>query len=47
MLISTWAGLMQGQPLPPVSIDLRYTNGFAVLWSQKINAVAGDYGEKS
>ena len=47
MLVSTWAGLMQDQPLPPVSIDLRYTNGFAVLWSQNINAVAGDYGEKS
>ena len=47
MLTSTWAGLMQGQSVPPVSVDLRYTNGFAVLWSQNINAVAGDYGEKS
>jgi cell division protein FtsQ len=47
MLVSTWSGLMQGQSLPPVSIDLRYTNGFAVLWSQNINVVAGDYGEKS
>ena len=27
-LVSTWAGLMQGQPLPPVSIDLRYRNNF-------------------
>lgn len=47
MLISTWAGLMQGQDLPPVSIDLRYTNGFAVLWVQNTEAVAGNYGEES
>lgn len=45
MLVSTWAGLMQGQTLPPVSIDLRYTNGFAVLWPQNNNAIAGNYGE--
>ena len=47
MLVSTWAGLMQDQPLPPVSVDLRYTNGFAVLWSQNIENIAGEYGEKS
>ncbi len=47
MLVSTWSGLMQGQTLPPVSVDLRYTNGFAVLWSQNIDNVAGEYGEKS
>ncbi len=46
ILVSTWSGLMQGQPLPPVSIDLRYTNGLAVLWSKNIEAVAGDYGKK-
>lgn len=46
MLVATWSGLMQGQPLPPVSIDLRYTNGFAVLWSKNIDAIAGEYGEK-
>jgi cell division protein FtsQ len=45
MLVSTWAGLMQGQPIPPISIDLRYTNGFAVLWPQNIDAIAGNYGE--
>jgi len=45
-LVSTWAGLMQGQPLPPISIDLRYTNGFAVMWSKNLDAVAGDYGKK-
>ncbi len=47
MLVSTWAGLMQGQAVPPVSVDLRYTNGFAVLWPQNINAIVGTYGEKS
>lgn len=47
MLISTWAGLMQGQALPPISVDLRYTNGFAVLWPQKTDAITGNYGEKS
>ena len=47
MLVSTWAGLMQGQELPPVSVDLRYTNGFAVLWAQNTDAIAGNYGEKS
>jgi len=47
MLISTWAGLMQGQSVPPVSIDLRYTNGFAVLWPQETNVIAGNYGEES
>ncbi len=47
VLISTWAGLMQGQAMPPVSVDLRYTNGFAVLWPQNVDVIAGEYGEKS
>lgn len=47
VLISTWAGLMHGQDLPPVSIDLRYTNGFAVLWPQNTDVIAGNYGEES
>jgi cell division protein FtsQ len=47
MLISTWAGLMQGQILPPVSVDLRYTNGFAVLWPQDKDVIAGNYGEEN
>jgi len=47
ILVSTWAGLMQDQALPPVSVDLRYTNGFAVLWSQNIEVIAGEYGQKS
>ena len=47
VLVSTWAGLMQGQSAPPVSVDLRYTNGFAVLWPQNMDIIAGNYGEKS
>lgn len=47
VLISTWAGLMHGRDLPPVSVDLRYTNGFAVLWPQNMDAIAGNYGEES
>jgi cell division protein FtsQ len=47
MLVSTWAGLMQGRSLPPVSVDLRYTNGFAVLWPQNTDSLARNYGEKS
>jgi cell division protein FtsQ len=46
-LVSTWTGLMQGRELPPVSIDLRYTNGFAVLWPQNMDKIVGIYGEKS
>ncbi len=45
-LVSAWAGLMQGQALPPVSVDLRYTNGFAVLWPQNTNTIAGNYGKE-
>lgn len=47
MLVSTWAGLMHGRALPPISVDLRYTNGFAVLWPQNTDVIAGNYGEKS
>ena len=47
MLVSTWADLMQGRELPPVSIDLRYTNGFAVQWPQKNEKIAGNYGKKN
>ena len=46
-LISSWNGLMQDKSLPPVSIDLRYTNGFAVLWPENIETIAGNYGEES
>lgn len=44
-LINTWAGLMDDQQLPPVTVDLRYTNGLAVLWPKNLDAVVGTYGE--
>lgn len=47
MLVSTWEGLMHGKTVPPVSVDLRYTNGFAVLWPQNLDAIVGTYGEES
>lgn len=31
-LMSSWNALLQGQMAPPHDVDLRYTNGFAVLW---------------
>jgi len=31
-LLSSWVTLMQGQENPPQDIDLRYSNGFAVMW---------------
>jgi len=40
-LMSSWRGLMAEQDLPPVRIDLRYTNGFAVRWAKEPEAVAG------
>ena len=46
-LVSTWDGLMHGKSVPPVSVDLRYTNGFAVLWPQNLDAIVGTYGEES
>lgn len=45
-LINTWAGLMDGQEIPPVTVDLRYTNGLAVLWPKNLDAVVGTYGEE-
>jgi cell division protein FtsQ len=47
MLVSTWGDLMRDREMPPVSIDLRYTNGFAVLWPDKMDAIVGNYGEES
>ena len=35
-LLSSWEVLMADQSLPPRDVDLRYTNGFAVLWPQGI-----------
>ena len=33
-LLASWEPLMREQEVPPVDVDLRYTNGFAVLWPQ-------------
>ncbi len=33
-LLATWDSLMFEQAVPPQDVDLRYTNGFAVLWPQ-------------
>lgn len=40
-LMSSWRGLMAEQDLPPVRIDLRYTNGFAVKWPTETKEIAG------
>jgi cell division protein FtsQ len=31
-LLESWDELMRERPAPPQDIDLRYTNGFAVMW---------------
>ena len=33
-LMNGWDALLQGRMAPPHDVDLRYTNGFAVLWPQ-------------
>lgn len=40
-LVTSWRGLMVDQELPPVRIDLRYTNGFAVRWPGETKEIAG------
>jgi cell division protein FtsQ len=37
-LLASWDSLMQEQAVPPQDIDLRYTNGFAVLWPQHLDS---------
>jgi cell division protein FtsQ len=32
--VKSWETLQLGHDLPPLSVDLRYTNGFAVQWPQ-------------
>ena len=34
-LMNGWDALLQGQMAPPRHVDLRYTNGFAVLWQRE------------
>jgi len=33
-LLASWDSLMHEKAAPPQDVDLRYTNGFAVLWPQ-------------
>ena len=40
-LMSSWDVLLDKQPVPPSDVDLRYTNGFAVNWSQNSGEPAG------
>ena len=40
-LMSSWRSLMVEQEMPPVRIDLRYTNGFAVHWPAAPEPLAG------
>ena len=40
-LLASWAPLMRQNESPPLAVDLRYTNGFAVSWPQ-VAAAAGD-----
>ena len=40
-LLVSWDALMREQAAPPQDIDLRYTNGFAVLWPQDLESAKG------
>lgn len=40
-LLVSWDSLMQQHALPPRDVDLRYTNGFAVLWPQDPETATG------
>jgi cell division protein FtsQ len=44
-LMSSWAVLLNEQALPPVLVDLRYSNGFAVHWPKDAADFAGNYPE--
>jgi cell division protein FtsQ len=39
-LLASWGPLMLQKDSPPLAVDLRYTNGFAVSWPQGSAAVA-------
>jgi len=39
-LMNSWRGLMADQEMPPVRIDLRYSNGFAVRWQTEPEPLA-------
>ena len=39
-LLASWDSLMREQQAPPLDVDLRYTNGFAVMWPVAVDAAA-------
>ena len=39
-LLASWEPLMREQELPPLDVDLRYTNGFAVMWPSAADETA-------
>ncbi len=40
-LLASWDSLMLEQSAPPQDVDLRYTNGFAVMWPQPADNAKG------
>jgi len=42
-LMSSWGTLLIEHALPPVLVDLRYSNGFAVHWPKDSTDFAGNY----
>lgn len=40
-LLVSWESLMFEQAMPPRDVDMRYTNGFAVLWPQHAETAKG------
>jgi len=42
-LMSSWETLLTEHALPPVLVDLRYSNGFAVHWPKDATDFAGNY----
>lgn len=40
-LLASWDSLMLEQSAPPQDVDLRYTNGFAVMWPQPVDTAEG------
>lgn len=41
-LLASWEPMMREREAPPLDVDLRYTNGFAVLWPPARDAGAQD-----
>lgn len=40
-LLASWDTLTRGRLIPPLDVDLRYSNGFAVLWPQSVEHATG------